>query len=167
MKILICGLPGSGKTWLAERLVKQVDNCAWYNADFLRKSSNDWDFSEEGRLRQANRMKTFADFEIKNGRWVICDFVAPTNKSRETFDPDYIIWLDTIDQGRVVNSKIKELKNINNLPFDANSLAESKAFDDTTRIFDPPKKINMHIKKFLNDIEISKIAEDLKNFKKL
>ena len=83
MKILICGLPGSGKTWLAERLVKNINNCAWYNADFLRKYSNDWDFSEQGRIRQANRMKTFADFEVKNGRWVICDFVAPTKKSRE------------------------------------------------------------------------------------
>ncbi len=167
MKILICGLPGSGKTWLAERLMRQIDNCAWYNADFLRKSSNDWDFSEAGRLRQANRMKTFADFEVKNGRWVICDFVAPTNKSRETFNPDYIIWLDTINQGRVVSSKINELKNINNLPFDANLLAESKAFDDTTKIFDPPKNNNVHIKKFLNDSEINKIAEDLKKFKKL
>ena len=166
MKILICGLPGSGKTWLAERLVKQIENCAWYNADILRKYSNDWDFSQEGRMRQAHRMKTFADFEINKGRWVICDFVAPTKKSRETFAPDYVIWLDTIEEGRVVSAKINELKNIKNLPFDANSLAESKAFDDTTKIFDPPVKINMHIKKFLNNDEIKKIAFDLKEFKK-
>ena len=166
MKILICGLPGSGKTWLAERLIKQIDNCAWYNADFLRKSSNDWDFSKAGRLRQANRMKTFADFEVLNGRWVICDFVAPTDNSRKVFDPDYIIWLDTITAGRVVSSKVNELKNIKNLPFDANLLAESKAFDDTTKIFDPPKNFNLHIKKFLNDDEINNIAEKLKLFKK-
>ena len=49
MKILICGLPGSGKTWLAERLVQNIDNCAWYNADIVRTASNDWDFSKEGR----------------------------------------------------------------------------------------------------------------------
>ena len=166
MKILICGLPGSGKTWLAERLVKKIDNCAWYNADVLRKYSNDWDFTSEGRIRQARRMKTFADFEIENGRWVICDFVAPTKESRDIFKPDYVIWLDTINRGRVVSSKVDELKSIQNLPFDANSLEESKAFDDTTKIFDPPKKINKHIKQFLNEDEIKKFASELKNSKK-
>ena len=166
MKILICGLPGSGKTWLAERLVKKIDNCAWYNADVLRKYSNDWDFTNEGRIRQARRMKTFADFEIDNGRWVICDFVAPTKESRDVFKPDYVIWLDTINRGRVVSSKVDELKSIQNLPFDANSLEESKAFDDTTKIFDPPKKINKHIKHFLNEDEIKEFAAELKNSKK-
>ena len=166
MKILICGLPGSGKTWLAERLVKKIDNCAWYNADVLRKYSNDWDFTNEGRIRQARRMKTFADFEIENGRWVICDFVAPTKESRDVFKPDYVIWLDTINRGRVVSSKVDELKSIQNLPFDANSLQESKAFDDTTKIFDPPKKINKHIKQFLNEDEIKEFAAELKNSKK-
>ena len=166
MKILICGLPGSGKTWLAERLVKKIDNCAWYNADVLRKYSNDWDFTNEGRIRQARRMKTFADFEIENGRWVICDFVAPTKESRDIFKPDYVIWLDTINRGRVVSSKVDELKSIQNLPFDANSLEESKAFDDTTKIFDPPKKINKHIKQFLNEDEIKEFAAELKNSKK-
>ena len=58
MKILVCGLPGSGKTWLSERLVKHIDNCAWYNADFVRKYANDWDFELTGRMRQANRMFT-------------------------------------------------------------------------------------------------------------
>ena len=48
MKILVCGLPGSGKTWLAERLIKHIEHCAWYNADFLRKFANDWDFEIEG-----------------------------------------------------------------------------------------------------------------------
>ena len=162
MKILICGLPGSGKTWLAERLVKHLKNCAWYNADQLRKYSNDWDFSQEGRIRQANRMRTFADFERKNGRWVICDFVAPTNKAREAFSPDYLIWLDTIDQGRVVSSKINELNNIKNLPFDVNLLSKSKAFDDTNKMFEAPKKIDKHITNFLNDDEIKNIAKDLK-----
>ena len=149
MKILVCGLPGSGKTWLAERLVKHINNCAWYNADVLRKCSNDWDFSIEGRIRQANRMRTFADFERANGRWVICDFVAPTNKAREAFDPDFVIWLDTIEQGRVVSSKISELNNISNLPFDVKSLYKSKEFEDTNKIFEKPDKIDIHITHFL------------------
>ena len=145
MKILVCGLPGSGKTWLAERLITHIDHCAWYNTDFLRKFANDWDFEIEGRMRQANRMKTFADFEVNNGRWVICDFVAPTKQSREALCPDYLIWLDTIEQGRIVSSKLNELKNIKNLPFDADLLAKSKAFNDTTKIFEPPQKIEKHI----------------------
>ena len=112
-------------------------------------------------------MRTFADFEVNNGRWVICDFVAPTKKSRETFNPDYIIWLDTIEKGRVVSEKINELKNIKNLPFDVNSLATSKAFDDTTKIFDPPEKADKRIKSFLNDEEIKIIADELKVFRRL
>ena len=163
MKILVCGLPGSGKTWLAERLTKNIKNCAWYNADTVRKFSNDWDFSMEGRIRQANRMKTFADFERDNHRWVICDFVAPTHTVREAFAPDHVIWLDTIKEGRVVSSKLNELKNINNLPFDAVSLSKSKEFEDTNKIFETPSKIDTHIKHFMNDEEIKKLAEELVN----
>ena len=163
MKILVCGLPGSGKTWLAERLIKNIKNCAWYNADIVRKFSNDWDFSMEGRIRQANRMKTFADFERNNGRWVICDFVAPTERVREAFAPDHVIWLDTIKEGRVVSSKLNELKNINNLPFDAASLSKSKEFEDTNKVFETPSKIDTHIKHFMNDEEIKKLAEEMIN----
>ena len=163
MKILVCGLPGSGKTWLSERLVKYIKNCAWYNADIVRKFSNDWDFSREGRIRQANRMKTFADFERMNGRWVVCDFVAPTEKVREMFAPDHVIWLDTIKEGRVVSSKLNELKNIDNLPFDAKSLSESKEFEDTNKVFETPSKIDTHIKHFMKDDEIKKIAEEIIN----
>ena len=163
MKILVCGLPGSGKTWLSERLVKYIKNCAWYNADIVRKFSNDWDFSREGRIRQANRMKTFADFERINGRWVVCDFVAPTETVREMFAPDHVIWLDTIKEGRVVSSKLDELKNIDNLPFDAKSLSKSKEFEDTNKVFETPSKIDTHIKHFMKDDEIKKLAEAMTN----
>ena len=163
MKILVCGLPGSGKTWLSERLTKHIKNCAWYNADFVRKFSNDWDFSMEGRIRQAKRMQTFADFERDNHRWVICDFVAPTNEVREAFAPDHVIWLDTIKEGRVVSSKLNELQNIINLPFDAVSLSKSKEFEDTNKVFETPSKINTHVKHFMNDEEIKKLAEELVN----
>ena len=163
MKVLVCGLPGSGKTWLAERLIKHINNCAWYNADTVRKFSNDWDFSMEGRITQANRMKTFADFERENGRWVICDFVAPTEKAREAFAPDHVIWLDTIKEGRVVSSKLEELKDIYNLAFDAVSLSKSKEFEDTNKVFETPSKIDTHVKHFMNDEEIKKLAEELVN----
>jgi len=163
MKILICGLPGSGKTWLAKRLIQHIGNCAWYNADIVRKYANDWDFTKEGRIRQANRMKTFADFEKTNDRWVICDFVAPTEKTRAAFSPDYVIWLDTIKEGRIVLSKLSELKKIKNLPFDANSLSQSKEFEDTNKIFEVPKKVNTRVTYFMTDDEIKKLAEKIKN----
>ena len=163
MKILVCGLPGAGKTWLSERLVKHIDNCAWYNADFVRKYSNDWDFEPEGRMRQANRMKTFADFEKSNGRWVVCDFVAPTNKARIAFDADFLIWIDTIKEGRVVSAKLDQLNKITNLPFDVNSLSTSKKFDDTNKMFENPLNANEHVQSFLNDEEIKKLAEKIKN----
>ena len=90
MKILIMGLPGSGKTYLAERLQPLLE-AAWYNADKVREMANDWDFSPEGRIRQSMRMRTFADFEKENNRIVICDFVCPTKDTQDNFDPDIVI----------------------------------------------------------------------------
>ena len=163
MKILVCGLPGSGKTWLSERLQKHIKNSAWYNADFVRRYANDWDFEIAGRIRQAQRMKAFADFEKSQGRWVICDFVAPTVKSREAFDPDFLIWLDTVEKGRVVSTKLKQLQSIENLPFDAQTLSTSKKFDDTNKIFEKPTNPDIHITNFLNDEQIKELATKVKN----
>ena len=163
MKILICGLPGSGKTWLAKRLGDSIENCAWYNADIIRTAANDWDFTHEGRTRQANRMKTFADFEASNGRSVICDFVAPTEQSRLSFNPDYLIWLDTIKEGRVVDNKKEELETAKDLPFEVESLEKSDAFKDTTRMFEPPTNANKKITSFLNDDEINSLALEIQN----
>ena len=163
MKILICGLPGSGKTWIAKRLVDYIENCAWYNADIIRTASNDWDFTSEGRARQANRMKTFADFEASNGRSVICDFVAPTENARLLFKPDYLIWLDTIKEGRVVENKKEELETAKDLPFEVESLEKSEAFKDTTKMFETPNNPNKVIKSFLSDEEIKNLALEIQN----
>ena len=72
MKVLIFGLPGSGKTYLAERLEKYLgDKVAWFNADAVRKDADDWDFTEEGRIRQNNRMKTLCEDAESNGKIAI------------------------------------------------------------------------------------------------
>ena len=92
------GLPGSGKTYLSERLQPLLES-AWFNADKVRTMAGDWDFSEEGRLRQSLRMKSIADFESSHNRIVICDFVCPTAETRKIFDADITIWLDTIEEG--------------------------------------------------------------------
>ena len=110
MKILIMGLPGSGKTTLAKILAPAL-NAVWLNADKVRKEADDRDFSPEGRRRQALRMWTFAEEAIKNNRVVIADFVCPTDQQRKEFDADYTIWMDTIKEGR---------------------------FEDTNKMFEPP-----------------------------
>ena len=148
------GLPGSGKTTLASELVPLL-KAKWLNADEVRKEANDWDFSAEGRKRQANRMKAFADFEASNGRSVICDFVAPTENARLLFKPDYLIWLDTIKEGRVVDNKKKKLKNSKDLPFEVETLENSQAFKDTTNMFEEPKNANKIINSFMSDQEIA------------
>ena len=97
-KILIIGLPGSGKTTLARELKKRL-NANWLNADKVRKKFNDWDFSRKGVLRQAKRMKSLAKKSKKN--FVIADFICPYEKGRKIFKPDYLIWMNTIKRGRL------------------------------------------------------------------
>jgi len=99
MKILIMGLPGSGKTTLAESIAHELD-CLHLNADQVREQFNDWDFTKEGRLRQARRIKNLAD----EADLAICDFVCPLPEMREIFDADIVIWMDTIKESRFSNT---------------------------------------------------------------
>lgn len=101
-RILIMGLPGAGKTFLAERLRDQLTQagktCGWLNADEVRRHYNDWDFSREGRIRQSLRMRELAD--ESNTDYCIVDFVAPLPEMRHNYKADWTIWVDTIDAGR-------------------------------------------------------------------
>ena len=56
MKILVFGLPGSGKTTFSKKLLEHKNNIDHYEADKVREAFNDWDFTKDGRLRQASRM---------------------------------------------------------------------------------------------------------------
>jgi hypothetical protein len=117
-RILIMGLPGAGKTYLAQHIVDHLQDAyktvnenslrpikdakvkvGWLNADDIRKKYNDWDFSKEGRIRQSLRMRELAD-SMTDMDYVICDFVAPLVEMRNNFKADWTVWVDTIDQGR-------------------------------------------------------------------
>ena len=115
--ILIMGLPGSGKTTLANELGPML-NAKRLNADEVRKEANDWDFSEEGRKRQAKRMADLAAKLKEEGSFVVADFICPTPEARSLFPADYIVWVDTIKEGR---------------------------FDDTNKMFVKPDNYDFHV----------------------
>ena len=99
-KILIMGLPDSGKTTLA-KLLAPMFNAVLLNEDEIRKEANDFDYSEIGRSIQTNRMKRLADEAIKNNRNVVADFEYSTEHTREDFNADYIIYMDTIKESKL------------------------------------------------------------------
>lgn len=105
-RILIMGLPGAGKTTLAEKLRARLDvhdkKTIWLNADRVREEYNDWDFSEAGRIRQSKRMRELAD-KIECD-YVIADFVAPLIEMRTNYEADWTIWMDTISEGRYADT---------------------------------------------------------------
>ncbi len=132
-KILVMGLPGSGKTTFSEKLKSYLENNSefftpafenasqraevkWLNADEVRKKYNDWDFSHEGRIRQSIRMRELADSFFND--FVIADFVAPLPEMRHNYKADWVIWIDTIEKGR---------------------------FEDTNKMFIPPDVYDFRI----------------------
>jgi len=104
-KILIMGLSGSGKTTLATELVTKLSEyktVSWINADDVRQLANDWDFSSQGRLRQASRLYQLANNSTSD--IIVCDFIAPLPESREIFNADFVIWLNTISFSQYIDT---------------------------------------------------------------
>mgnify|MGYP001492676244 FL=1 len=131
--ILVMGLPGAGKTTLANELGPLL-KAKRVNADEVRKSANDWDFSEEGRKRQSKRMSKLA-LNLKNeGNYVIADFICPTPEARNLFPADFIIWVDTIKEGR---------------------------FEDTNQMFVKPEKYDFHVTSQDAKLWVSKIIKEI------
>ena len=135
MKILIFGLPGSGKSTLAKPLAEILSG-THVNADNVREryegyDKSKWDFTPQGRMRQAQRMRHLADGVVMAGKIAVADFICPTHESRKLFNADFTIYMDTIQESR---------------------------FDDTNAIFERPDTswggVDYHVAKWFTDTHI-------------
>lgn len=137
IKILVMGLSGSGKTYLSEKLQKQLAShgtCVWLNADKVRAEADDWDFTYEGRIRQSHRMVQLAN--TSDADFVILDFIAPFEEVRDQVNADWVVWMDTVD---------------------------SCLYPDTNFMFQPPIGYDFHITKRSEkpwDVMIAKAITD-------
>ena len=135
MKILIIGLPGSGKTTLAKKIVKLL-RAKWLNADKIRKEYDDWDFSKKGIIRQSKRMGMLSK-KYKKHKYIVADFICPFNEGRKLFNSDVLIWMDTIKIGRFKK-------------------------DSIDHFFQQPKKYDFRIKRRNSELWSKKIALHIK-----
>lgn len=136
IRVLVMGLPGSGKSTLSDALHKTIVDSIWLNADKIRALHEDWDFSHEGRMRQAARMRLYAN--VSDDDVVIADFVCPLPEMRAVYEPDIVVWMDTIKSGR---------------------------FEDTNKAFVPPEKYDFRVIDYDTNKWVNLIVNQIKRFR--
>jgi len=135
MIIQIIGLPGSGKTTLANALKEKL-NAIHLNADRVREYINyDLGFSHADRIEQSKKLSGMAKLLSEQNYNIIVDFVCPTKETRNAFGkPDLLIWVNRIKSSR---------------------------FKDTDQIWEDPKEVDIIIN-FGNTIDEE--VEQIMNF---
>ena len=123
MKILVMGLPGSGKTTLAKPFAELLD-AAYFNGDQVRRKYDDGDFSLAGREYQAQRMKYLCDGAQTITSHVVADFICPTMETRRIFNADFTVWMDTLKESE---------------------------YEDTNQMFEKPIKPDYHVSSWFDD----------------
>ena len=117
-KLLVMGLPGSGKTTLSRLLAKRLV-AVHFNADEIRANINkDLGFSIADRVEQARRMGWLCDQVVNSNTYAIADFICPTPETRAAFGPAYVIWVDRIQRS---------------------------AYEDTNALFVPPHEYDVRV----------------------
>jgi len=119
-KILIMGLPGAGKTTLAQALLPRL-NAVHFNADMIRVNVHkDLGFTLGDRIEHARRLGWLCDQVARTGSYVVADFICPTKATRDAFGSAYTVWVDRIREGR---------------------------FQDTNKLFQPPERFDIRVTK--------------------
>jgi Adenylylsulphate kinase len=103
-KILVMGLPGSGKTTLARLLAPRL-GAVLFNADEVRANINrELGFSHDDRIEHARRMGWLCDRVNDAGHAAIADFICPTPATRAAFGSAFVIFVDRIREGRFADT---------------------------------------------------------------
>lgn len=102
MILVLFGQPNSGKTTLAEELLKMRFTAISIDGDKLRELFVNKDFSRDGRIKNLNRASDIATFLNSIGDDVIMSLVYPYKETREylnTLNEDvswvYLTYSDT------------------------------------------------------------------------
>ena len=82
-------------------------------------------------------MKDLAQKALNEGKHVVADFICPTPKTREDFNADIVIWVDTIKKGR---------------------------FEDTNEMFVKPNKFDFRVTEKNGEAWAIKIADKIKKY---
>ena len=109
----------------------------WINADEVRTKYNDWDFTNKGRVRQAQRMRHLADGVVMAGKIAVADFVCPTYITRLEFNADYVVWMDTVKQS---------------------------PYEDTNALFERPDTVDYHVSRWFTDTH-QQLSEVVSNYR--
>lgn len=88
--LLVTGISGAGKSYFCKRFLEQCD-AEHLNNDYIRKLTNNQDFSMQGRILAAKNMRE--QVEKSDARIKLVDMICPTKELRRIISPDAIVYI--------------------------------------------------------------------------